>query len=365
MISQDSKLQLQLAERASQLNDGSAGRNVDESLSQLAQAGYLGLGVPESYGGAGGSLLDVVETIATVSEQCLTSGFIFWCQRAFIEYLVASDNRWLQTEILPQVVTADLSGATGLSNAIKHLAGIEHLRLQARWDREAVMLNGFLPWVSNLRPKQFAVAVAAQIDSGQSLVVAVPAGISGVQRGEDLQLFGLQASWTSTLQLDHVQLPRHWIISDNAAVFLSKIRPAFLLMQCGLALGLARRSLQETVRSINGKNEEALSNRLRYDTAMLIGLEAQIWQLSCLTAFTLAQTCQLFELRIGLTRLAVELVQLELEAKGGSAYLKPSGTGRRLREVTFLPVLTPSLVQLETELQRHALANKLVIEQAV
>ncbi|HEY9752214.1 MAG TPA: hypothetical protein V6C46_04655, partial [Coleofasciculaceae cyanobacterium] len=55
-----------------------------------------------------------------------------------------------------------------------------------------------------------------------------------------------------------------------------------------------------------------------------------------------------------LTRLALDLVWLELEVKGGSAYFKPSGTARRLREVAFLPVLTPSLVQLETELQRHA-----------
>lgn len=352
MLGQDSKLQLQFAERAGRLNDGIAGSHVSDSLAQIAQAGLLGFGVPEALGGAGGTLLDAVEAIAAVSAECLTSGFVFWCQRAFVEYLAASDNRWLQTEILPRVLSTDLSGATGLSNAMKHLAGIERLRLTAKLTPETVTLNGFLPWASNLRPGQFAVAVAAQTNTGRSVVVAVPADAAGLSRGEDLQLFGLQASWTSSLRLDNVQLPHRWIISDDAPTFLPKIRPAFLLMQCGLGLGIARRAMDETILSITGKNETVLSKRFGHFTMTLVKLETQLWRLCILPAFDIAQMRQLFELRIALTRLAVELVWLELEAKGGSAYLKPTGTARRLREVTFLPVLTPSLIQLETELHR-------------
>jgi alkylation response protein AidB-like acyl-CoA dehydrogenase len=362
MISQDASLQVKLAEHAGWLNDGTAGRDVGESLTQLATAGYLGLGVSAALGGTGGNLLDVVQAIATVSEQCLTSGFVFWCQRAFIEYVVASDNDWLQAEILPRVLKAELSGATGLSNAMKFLAGIEQLRLQANLDPKTVTLNGFLPWASNLQPGKFVVAIAAQTSDGRSLVVAVPASAGGLTRGEDLQLLGLQASWTSTLRFDSVQLPHQWIISDHATTFLPKIRPAFLLMQCGLAWGMARRSLHEITQSLNAKNGAALSARFQQNSITLLTLEAQLRHLSSIHAndFALAQARQLFELRIALTRLAVDFVQLELEAKGGAAYLKPSGTARRLREVAFLPVLTPSLVQLETELHRHAQAGNLV-----
>lgn len=353
MISQDTKLQLQFAERAGWLNDGAVGSSVSDSLSQIVQAGWLGLGIPQEYGGAGGSLLDVIEAIAAVSEQCLTSGFIFWCQRAFIEYLVVSQNQWLQSEILPQVLQAKLSGATALSNAMKHLAGIEPLRLAAHLDADQVTLHGFLPWASNLCPQQFVVAVTAQTRTGRSLVVAVPSNAAGLQRGEDLQLFGLQASWTSTLRLEHVQLSKNWVISEDAPTFLATIRLPFLLMQAGLALGMARRSLQETLQSMNGNNEWALITRLRSAAMTLAKLEPQLWQSATSCQFDLTQARQVIELRIAFTRLAMELVTLELEAKGGAAYLKPSGTARRLREVAFLPVLTPSLVQLETELQSH------------
>ncbi len=354
MIGQDATLQLQIAERAGKLNDGVVGNHVGQSLTQLAQVGWLGYGIPSHLGGSGGNLLDTIEAIAKVSEECLTSGFVFWCQRVFIEYLVASNNTWLQTAILPQVLRAELSGATGLSNAMKHLAGIEQLRLQAQLDHTTVTLNGFLPWASNLRPNQFVVAVAAQTDTGRSLVVAIPANATGLQRSEDLQLLGLQASWTSTLRLENIQLPHTWIISDDAQTFLPRIRPAFLLMQCGLAWGVSRRSTQEITQSLNRNNEQALLTRLEQNAATLVELETQLRQLSGLEAWEMAQVRQVFELRVALTRLAVNLVNLELEAKGGVAYLKPSGTARRLREVAFLPVLTPSLVQLETELHRDA-----------
>ncbi|MGI0484031.1 acyl-CoA dehydrogenase [Pantanalinema rosaneae CENA516] len=362
MISQDTALPISLAETARQLNDGGGNCHVGESLAQLAASGYLGLGVATSLGGVGGQLWDVVQGIAMVSEQCLTSGFVFWCQRTLIEYVVASDNSWLQAEILPLVLRAEWSGVTGLSNAMKHLAGIEQLRIQASLNADTVQLNGFLPWVSNLQPDKFVVAIAAQTVNGQSLVVAVPASAKGLTRGEDLQLLGLQASWTSTLQFDSVQLPHEWIISDHATTFLPKIRPAFLLMQCGLAWGIARRSLQETGQSLNPNNEVALSSRWQINSTQLRHLETELQSLSTtnITDFGIAQIRQLFELRVTLTRLAVEVVQLELEAKGGAAYLKPSGTARRLREVSFLPVLTPSLVQLETELHRHASAGNAI-----
>lgn len=63
---------------------------------------------------------------------------------------------------------------------------------------------------------------------------------------------------------------------------------------------------------------------------------------------------QLLEVRIGAVELAMRAVQLELQALGGKAYSSVPGNGfaRRWREVAFLPVLTPSLMHLKTELMR-------------
>jgi hypothetical protein len=68
-----------------------------------------------------------------------------------------------------------------------------------------------------------------------------------------------------------------------------------------------------------------------------------------------AEPWALFEIRIALADAANQAVQLELQASGGAAYLRPAGAGfaRRWREAAFLPIVTPSLVQLKTELAKR------------
>ncbi len=67
------------------------------------------------------------------------------------------------------------------------------------------------------------------------------------------------------------------------------------------------------------------------------------------------QPARLFRIRIGLAEAAANAVQLELQASGGKAYLSEHGAGfaRRWRESAFVPIVTPSLVQLRAELARR------------
>ena len=62
------------------------------------------------------------------------------------------------------------------------------------------------------------------------------------------------------------------------------------------------------------------------------------------------QPAALFELRIALSEIVFEAVALELQAGGGRCYLDGPGTGfaRRWREAAFVPIITPSTVQLRT-----------------
>ena len=56
----------------------------------------------------------------------------------------------------------------------------------------------------------------------------------------------------------------------------------------------------------------------------------------------------------------VEALTLELHAKGGHAYLEQEqdGFARRWREAAFIPVITPSITQLQAALARHAASAK-------
>ena len=130
-----------------------------EGLRLLAARGWLSRGVPAALGGDGGSLEEMAEVIATVAGSCLTSAFSLWCHRMFLEYVTASVSPFLTTQVLPQALRLERWGATGLANAMKHIASLEELRVSAEPREGGFVLSGRLPWVSNLVGDRFVVAV--------------------------------------------------------------------------------------------------------------------------------------------------------------------------------------------------------------
>lgn len=165
---------------------------------------------------------------------------------------------------------------------------------------------------------------------------------------------GLQSSNTAALAFHQVPLARDWLLHENAREFLPRVRPAFLALQCGMAIGLARRALEEVQAHLQGRASfldearQVLSERLENTVSELKHglLDGRFQQ----------QPAALFKLRIILAESAADAVQLELQASGGKAYLCEYGEGfaRRWRESAFVPIVTPSLVQLRAELQRQA-----------
>lgn len=324
-------------------------------LPRLAEGGCFGLGVAREQGGQGGSLGQAVAGIAGLAEHSLTAAFVCWGQRAFIEYLLQSPNTALRERLLPALLSGELAGATGLSNAMKFLSGLEELQIEARRQGSGWRLDGCMPWVTNLRKTGFVVAGAvARQGERRPFVAALPSGVGGLRRSADLQLMGLQASNTAALDLSGVALSEDWLLHEEAGVYLPRVRPAFLGLQCGLAIGLARRSLTE-VRQVQGEGRRTLQDTLEPLEDQQRELEGRLLQGLGDERFV-ERPVELFRLRIGLAEQAAAAVQLELQARGGGAYLRERGDAfaRRWREVAFVPIVTPSLTQLRGELARHA-----------
>jgi alkylation response protein AidB-like acyl-CoA dehydrogenase len=331
----------------------------DTLLPVLGDAGLFRIGVPAALGGAGGDVRDAVEAIAAVSERSLTAAFVFWGQRAFIEYLLQSPNHALAERSLPSLLEARQAGATGLSNAMKFLSGIESLQIEACPQADCWQLNGGLHWVTNLRKAGFVVAAAVSRSDGQPpAIVALDSCWPGVQRSDDLDLVALRGSNTAALRIDQVALSDEHILHIDARAFLPSVRPAFLGLQCGMSIGLARAALRAAHES--GAARHGLADDV---AALENSLEQSVQALHQGLADGRFKTAAapLFRLRIALADTAQQAVEQELMASGGRAYLQSHGAGfaRRWREAAFVPIVTPSLSQLRAELSRHDAAQGL------
>lgn len=326
-------------------------RHAPEVLPRLAAEGLFGVGVPVADGGEGGSLQDALESIADVAAHSLTAGFVFWAQRAFIEYLLQSPNEALRERWLADLVQGRRAGATGLSNAMKYLGGIEALQVQARPGEDAGgarQLNGRVPWATNLVPGRFVVAVAvSRGEGGTPFVAALPGEAPGMARSADLDLIALRGSHTAALAIEDLETGPADLIHADANHFLPRVRPAFMGLQLGLCIGLARASLAAAAARA-GAGRDVLAGPLQAQRDALAQATAALHAGLAEGRF-LDQPQALFRLRLQLNDIVQQALQLELHASGGRAYHRdqPLGFARRWREAAFIPIVTPSVTQLQ------------------
>lgn len=321
-------------------------------LPRLADAGLAAVGVPKERGGDGGELIDAIEAIADVASRSLAAGFVLWGHRAYIDYLLQSPNTALGDAQLPDLLAGRVAGATGLSNAMKFLAGLEPLQITAGHQGEDLVLDGVLPWVTNLRVEGFHVAAAVDHRDGGAFVATLAHDDPGLVRSPDLDLIGMRSTNTAKVTLTDVRIGRDRILHPNAREWLPRIRPAFVGLQTGLSIGLARAAIRAASEQA-GAGRSILSAPLRALTVRLEGTLALLYA-GLRDGTFIVDAATLFELRIGLADIVAEAIALELQAFGGRAYLAEPGRdiARRFRESAFIPLITPSIVQLRTALQQ-------------
>jgi alkylation response protein AidB-like acyl-CoA dehydrogenase len=287
-----------------------------------------------------------LEVIRTVARCCLATAFLVWCQTAAVAYVRTGTSDWLRTEILPQLETGRLFGGTGLSNAVKALAGLERLRLRAVAADGGFRLTGTLPAVSNLGPGHW-FGVVAQTDC-RRIAALVPTDAPGLELIPRDRFVALNGTATYAVRFGDVLVPDRWVLAADADAWLARIRPGFLLSQIGLGLGLADDVAAHVAHRLRRRpgitRWAARLERRRH------GVEKALNAALAAPPASEAAWRQLVRLRRAAGRLALAAAETAVVAEGSAGYQAGSWASRRSREAWFVAILTPSLAQLELEL---------------
>jgi alkylation response protein AidB-like acyl-CoA dehydrogenase len=294
---------------------------------------------------ADGGLPSAVRMVRGIAASGLASGFAVWSQRMVLEYLRCCPPSAGIRALQDVLRSGEVTGATALAPAIADLAGHGELPVLAEPDDGGWRLSGRISWASNLFDDAVVVTAARTPEEGR-LVVLFRLSDPGVDLGPVPELLGLNGTGTRALALHDVAVPRGSVLSDDLAAFMSLCRPPMLLMQAALAVGLADASLAASVTHLTGVNtvfrpdHEDLSGR-RDDVAIALADQAE--------SRTGAGPAHLARARLDGIEVATRAVALETAVCGGTAYRADSATGRRVREVAFLPVQAPTLAQLRLD----------------
>jgi alkylation response protein AidB-like acyl-CoA dehydrogenase len=325
-----------------------------EVLRGLGAIGGFGGLVDARYGGTGRGLADVIATIEAVSQECLTTGFLVWCQTMCAMYLMKSRNVALRERLLPPIVRGEQMAATGLSNTMKSVCGIEAMNLSVRRVSGGYLVTGTLSWVSNMAPDHY-IAVGAEAEGGR-VVLLVQGSMRGVRLSGQAAYIGLEGSRTVAMRLSDAFVPDELVIAHPADEFIPTITLPMILAQVGLGLGLigACVTIVEAEAKTGPGTNRYLDDQASDLRSALSSLRGETYDLAERCEKGTATRREVFAARAVSSELALRAANSALLHAGAKGYLTRHPAQRRLREAYFIAILTPALKHLRQELARSA-----------
>ena len=299
-----------------------------------------------------------IAAMAEVSRVCGATGFMVWCHDVCGVYMEQSGNPALMGEALADHGNGQTLGATGMSNPMKTFAGIETFLLHAKKVNGRYVVNGTLPWVSNLGPDHYFGAVADIAVDGvvkSEIMFLIRCDAPGVELRNCPSFSAMEGTNTWAVRLTDYFVGAKEIIADPVRPFIGRIRAAFILLQTGMGLGVAQGAIDSmwTVERQLGHINEFLDDRPDDLQTELDDLTARIMVLAKTPFGTDKQfIIDVLDARAHASELALRAAQSALLHQGARGYLMTSEVQRRVRESHFVAIVTPAIKHLRKEIAR-------------
>ncbi|MGQ3082426.1 MAG: acyl-CoA dehydrogenase family protein [Hydrogenophaga sp.] len=329
-----------------------------EVLQQLGALGAFSAHLDAPAGRADYGL--AIRAMAEVSRVCGATGFMVWCQLVCGLYMQASGNPALSGDALKALASGVSLGGTAMSNPMKSYAQIESLLLKATPVEGGYLVSGSLPWVSNLGPGHACGALAAVVDAdgqplGREAMFLLRCDAPGVELRECPSFSAMEGTGTYALRLKDVFIGAGELMAEPAKPFIARIRAAFVMLQCGMAVGVTQGAIDSmwAVEAQLGHVNQFLEDRPDALQAELDALTERV--------MTLAQTpfntsveffIDVLDARAHGAELSLRAAQSALLHQGARGYLMSSDVQRRVRESHFVAIVTPAIKHLRKEIAR-------------
>jgi alkylation response protein AidB-like acyl-CoA dehydrogenase len=303
--------------------------------------------------GKPGNYMATIAAMAEAGKVCGATAFMMWCQSVCALYMDASANPALTGERLSAHLAGAGLGGTGLSNPMKSFAQIESFLLKATPTDGGYLVNGTLPWVSNLAGNHYFGAIASVVGaSGQEVMFILKCDAPGVTLKSCPKFSGMEGTGTYAVQCKDLFIGADDIVADPARPFIRNIRAAFVMLQCGIAAGIIQGAIDSmwAVEDQLGHVNQFLDDRPDQLQAELDDLLARVTELAK-TPYDSSNEffIDVLNARIDGGELCMRAANSALMHQGARGYLMQSDVQRRVREAQFVAIVTPAIKHLRKE----------------
>jgi alkylation response protein AidB-like acyl-CoA dehydrogenase len=216
-----------------------------EMMRKMGELGFLGVLVPEEYGGAGLEYQAYITIIEEISKVCGSIGLSVAAHNSLCtNHILTFGTEEQKHRWLPKLATGEWIGAWGLTEAN---TGSDAMRMQctAVQDGDYWVINGAKNWITHGRSGEVAVVLVRTGESGDSKGIStfvVERGTTGFSGGKKENKLGMRASETAEMIFDNCRVHKSQMLGNIGEGFQQamKILDGGRISIAALSLGIAK-----------------------------------------------------------------------------------------------------------------------------
>lgn len=223
-----------------------------DTVAKLAELGFLGIFIPEEFGGCGFGDLAASVIMEEIARHCGATALLLDAHNALCSaHILLAANEDQKKEYLPALASGEYLGAWALSEPD---CGSDAAALQttATLEGDEWVLNGSKMWITNgYHAGVYLITAKTKPEGGAKGISAflVKRDTPGLIIGNKEDKFGMRASDTVALTLDNLRIPRGSLCGELHNGFRDAMRvlERGRITISGISMGLARGAFEESL----------------------------------------------------------------------------------------------------------------------
>jgi alkylation response protein AidB-like acyl-CoA dehydrogenase len=220
---------------------------------KMGDLGFLGVLVPEEYGGAGLGYQEYTTIIEEIAKVCGSIGLSVAAHNSLCTgHIMYFANEAQKQKYLTKLATGEWLGAWGLTEAN---TGSDAMRMQctAVRDGEYFVINGTKNWITHGKTGDVAVVIVRTgelLDSKGMTAFVIERGTPGFYGGKKENKLGMRASETAEMIFDNCRVHESQILGKEGEGFIQamKILDGGRISIASLSLGIAKGAYEASIK---------------------------------------------------------------------------------------------------------------------
>jgi len=231
-----------------------------ELFKNLGDHGFMGILVPEEYGGSGLNYQEYITILDEISKVCGSIGLSVAAHNSLCtNHILSFANEEQKRKYLPKLAKAEWIGAWGLTEpgSGSDAGGMNTTAVQ---DADYFILNGDKTFITHAISGDVAVVMARTGEKGDKKGISafiVEKGMEGFTAGAKMDKLGMRASETGSLFFDNCRIHKDQLIGEIGDGFVQalKLLDGGRISIAALSLGIARGAYECALKYANEREQ--------------------------------------------------------------------------------------------------------------